>query len=62
MVNIHRTRKNLSFKKAIAALSYILCVTSVAASTLHLDGIGYREAALQTAKTSFFRSEDASGI
>jgi len=53
----------LSFNKAIAALSYILYVTSVAGNgVLDLEGIGYREAALQTAKTSFFKSEDANGI
>ena len=60
MVDKHKTRQNLFLSKAIAALSCILCVTSVAA--LRLDGIGYREAALQTAKTSFFRSEAANGI
>jgi len=27
-----------------------------------LDGIGYREQALQTAKTEFFKSENAKGV
>lgn len=61
MVGIHRTRQRLFAIRAIATLSCLLYATSVAGN-FRLDGIGYREQALQTAKTSFFSSEEASGI
>lgn len=50
-----------SFAVAFTTLSTFVGNAEAAGSN-YLEGVGYREVALQQPKTSFFESEDANGI
>jgi len=61
---IHKKKPYLSIMLGLATLCFIHSVQHVTASGEdgYLEGIGYREQALQQAKGSKFQSEGADGV
>jgi hypothetical protein len=52
----------MAFMAIYCMIDTVKHVNAAGNDPLYLSGIGYREQALQVAKTSFFKSEEAHGV
>lgn len=62
MLRMMRTRLAFLLSISVVFTTWSALVGQAEAGSYYLQGIGYREQALQQAKTSFFQSEDTNGI